>query len=342
MAGQNSPNQFTIIQRGQTLSGIAASFPGVRSQQQIHAKVRELVRINPHITNPDRIYAGKVLNLGSTSGLQVTPFAADLLEMERIFNQDPALTDRLLENWETALVLDRVGVTPAPGKSLLPSKGGLAYKALKTAREAGVKAATGKFGNLVKVSPHVWRSAEGALVNNIRENIRYLKQSNGALGLVPSGSRAFQQGSKVFVVSPGPSGGFSAFSDTVKSGKNFSKNFLQPAKKALKVIDLGMSGYNIYRDWGTADQNRTILKESVKTAFSAVSKSYKSAAAVGVCTLLTVTTGAGGVVCFVSVYLVSSVVESAILDAGSDYVYELGGEYYHQVYQSSAPQSLSH
>jgi len=177
---------------------------------------------------------------------------------------------------------------------------------------------------------------EGKLFTGIRNNVRYLKQSNGAIGLVPSGSRAFGSGAKVFVVAPDSTGGFSAFSKTVKAGKSFSKNVLQPAKTALRVIDLGMSGYNVYRDWGTAAQNRTLVHESVKTAASLASGTLKTGFASGVCAVLTVTTGAGGVVCFLTVYVVASVGESALTEYVGDKIYEKGSKYYIQVFESDS------
>jgi hypothetical protein len=337
MPGQNSPNHFMFIQRGQTLSGIAAKYPGVRSQAQIQAKVRELVRINPHIKNPDRIYAGRLLNLGNASGLEVTPFATDLLQMEELFQQDPVLTDQMLDHWESIQVVSQVGAPVPTGLHLVPTPTGLAYKAAKAARATGVEAAKARFGNLVKVSPHVWRTAEGKLMGGIRNQVRYLKQTNGALGLVPNGARAFGQGTKVFVVSPDSSGGFSAFSKTVKTGKSLSKNVLQPAKTALRVIDFGVSGYNVYKDWGTSAQNRTLVMESIKTAVPFFTGAIKLEVAGSVCAVLTVTTGAGGVACFLTVYLATSVAESAGTEVLGDLTYRLGSGIYTKLYESSSP-----
>ncbi len=323
-----------FVQRGDTLSGIASRFPGVYSQSQIQNKVREILAINPHIKNPNRIYPGALLNLGSNRGVGSVPYESDMLEMQRILGEDPVLTDRLLDNWETVDTLTEIGA-PAVLNPLKP-----AYKFGKAALTTAKEAAKGRFKNLLDVSPHAWREVEGSLVRGVRDQVRYLRSTDGTLGLIPKGTRAFSNGSKVFVVNPAQGSGFREFSAKVAAGKSFSKKILDPAKKAARVIDLGVSGYNIYQDWGTSQQNRTIVKEGLKTATSLALGTSKIAASTGVCTLLTVSTGVGGVVCFVTVYLVFSYAESEIVDLAGDKLYEGGNHLYYKVYESNSPQVI--
>jgi hypothetical protein len=325
------PHGFYYIQSGDSLWSIARNHFGLQSDSQISECVQSLLRLNPHIREPDRIFPGRILHLGNSSGfLSDVPAEGDLLDMERELSQDPSESGLILDNWEVFQTAAETGASPPPENGLvLNHLKKLGKSALKTAE----KITDGKFGPL-GVSPHQWRAMEGEIVHGLNSQVRYLKNANGTLGHIPKDSRAFSMNGKVFIVKPDASGGFARFSSRVKIGKSVAKNILKPAGKAIKVIDWGVSGYNVYRDWGTPEQNRTLNRETIKTGVGLVSSSLKIGAATGVCTVLTFTTGPGGVACFITVYLAASYAESAIVDSGSDWIYDHGTGFYEKVYES--------
>ncbi|MBY0371017.1 LysM peptidoglycan-binding domain-containing protein [bacterium] len=331
---QRSPNQFYFVERGDSLWKIAKHVYGVSDNGSIARKVQGLIHLNPHIRNPDKIHPGQVLNLGNATGFTAERITAtEMQEIERILNEDRFEVPAMLDHWNPIMAAAPVGAD-VPDSGLWKKVG---KATVKSALKTGEKAAKGDFANLLKVSPYTWRKVEAELVDGLRNRVRYLKNADGTLGLIPDNARAFSRAGKVILVDPAPGGGFRAFASQVRAGKDFSKKFLKPASRAVKVISLGSSAYSVYSDWGTVEQNRTLTKEVTKSAVSIIGLTGAGAAATGVCGFLTLTTGVGGVACYATLFIAVSVGESYLVDEMGDLFYEGGNKLYYKFYEGDAP-----
>ncbi|MBI4404556.1 MAG: LysM peptidoglycan-binding domain-containing protein [Deltaproteobacteria bacterium] len=323
------------VQRGDNLWNIVSTAFSLTSNQAIANKMKEVTALNTHIKDPNRIRPGQVIYLGSGNGFQSDPvFGNDLENMEICLKEgSDSETCFLVNNFETLQVLSTQtedlgdagflrNVNASP-HSLAPELGAgfsivqpsflkvskEVFGVVKKLAKTGKVAAEGRFGNLTKVSPHVWDKLHGELVRGIQKEVRYVKESSGALRLIPKNARAFSNGGKVIIVLPG-SNGFSAFSHSTREARTLLRNLSRGANAVGVAIDFGVAGYNIQRDWGTPNQGRTVVRETVKTAAGMGAGLVSGSVATYVCGVLTFTTGWGGVACYLSVLVGTGVLTS--------------------------------
>ncbi|MCB0406354.1 MAG: LysM peptidoglycan-binding domain-containing protein [Bdellovibrionales bacterium] len=343
--GETNSQIFWRVDRGDTLWNIIQSSFQVQDPSFIQMKVQSIVALNPQIKNPNQIYPGQIINLGTIASVPVAVPPTDIQELESLLHEPNRETDLLINAfpsleqlasteaaYENGAPLEACRVTPSDlaqmtgggtqaNKAYFSWAPGLTYKLAKVARHTGAKAAGGKFGNLMKVSPHVWRKVEGELVRSLK-GTRYVKGANGALGLVPTGTRAMGANGSVLLVRPDKAGGFYRFSSQVRGAKTIAKKLLTPAGKILRAVDFGMYVNRVHNAIGTKDQGRTIARESGKYWTGLATSVFAAeGAATGVCTLLTFTTGVGGVACYATVFIGTT--------GAASY---LGGEFFERVY----------
>ncbi|MBI4406041.1 MAG: hypothetical protein HY537_17920 [Deltaproteobacteria bacterium] len=127
-----------------------------------------------------------------------------------------------------------------------------------------------------------------------------MKESSGALRLVPKSARAFNQGGRVIIVSP-DSNGFAAFSHSTREARTFLRKLSSGMNAVGIAIDLGVAGSNIYQDWGTPKQGSTTVREATKTVITTGAGFLGTGIASKLCAVLTFTSGWGGVACYLSV-----------------------------------------
>ena len=60
-----NPQLFWSVAPGDSLWKIASQTPGISGEASIAAQVQKLIQLNPHITDPDRIFPNEILVLGS-------------------------------------------------------------------------------------------------------------------------------------------------------------------------------------------------------------------------------------------------------------------------------------
>jgi hypothetical protein len=331
------PHRFYYIQSGESLRTIARDHFGLQSDPQISDCVQSLQRLNPHIRQPDRIFPGRILHLGNSSGfLAEVPAESDLLEMETVLGQDPAETGRILENWEVFQTVSEMSRSPLSENDFLPKYSG---ELGKSALEGANKIAKGEFG-LIGVSPHQWRAMESEIVLGLNSQVRYLKNANGTLGLIPKDGRAFSIMGKTFVVKPDDSGGFARFSSRVKIGKSLAKRILGPAGKAIRVISWGMSGYNVYSDWGTSKQHQTLNRELVNTGLGLASSPIGMATAEAVCGRVIFASAPLGISCFLSAFIMGSLLASKGADFVSSSIPDNTAQYYERPFERDFVRSI--
>jgi len=150
----------------------------------------------------------------------------------------------------------------------------------------------GEFGIFTKQSSFVWEEVEGLLVRNLANRARYIKLGDGALKIVPKGSRAINMGSKIIMVSTEASG-WGGFAKTIASGKLIAKE-LKHSGKVFQIIDLGIGVKRVSYKWNTPERERTAALEAGKFGTGLLWGRVAVPVAHAICGSLTLTTGAGG------------------------------------------------
>lgn len=89
VADASTPNKITI-QSGQTLSGLA---------QEHNTNIDELLKLNPQVTNPDRIFAGAELNI---PGITPTPAVAPTPNQSGVASSDDVVNEELQASQDQA------------------------------------------------------------------------------------------------------------------------------------------------------------------------------------------------------------------------------------------------
>ncbi len=325
---------FLVVEKGDTLWAMVGRTLGVASNTAIANRLKTIVKLNPHIKNPDVIRPGQVIYLGSESGMETNPPSPfDLCQMESSFMScNPSQRSLLLNNWEIFAAfaatgrdsfVNRITMTPSSLKSAMGNPANVevkesafsvllpyAYKISKTAAKTGKEALNGKFGNFLKPSPFAWAQLEGELIRGLKSQARYLKSADGSLRMIPKNARAFSFGGKVISIVP-EAEGFQSFSKAVARGEAFAKH-LDRLGKVTKVIDLGLSVKTIHDKWDTKDRDRTIAVETTKTGVGIAWGVAAGATTTYVCGALTLTTGPGGVACYGGVMVVGGIASSAV------------------------------
>jgi len=338
------------VSPGDNLTSIVKRAFGVTDSAGVQSKIREVILLNPAIKNPNLIRIGQILVLTAPPISQAlrNTFEADRCEVERLLSPRDHTTRFLIQNWDVIHPLAVGNFSPGKhfetggpdffGGSQVGDIAKWGFRIVKGSSKAAEQAANGKFGNLVNVSPHVFQSVEGELIRDVKRQIQYVRRPDNVLGLIPQGTRALKSGAgKVILVQADPSRGLYAFSRSVKDSKNLAKDLLGPAKKVFKVIDYGLYGYNVVQAIGTPTAGKTISKETGKLAAGLAWGAGSTAIASGVCGFLTLTTGPGGIACFLTVIIGGGYGASKLGEWGGGQLYD-GGKY---LYQSTAPVFLS-
>lgn len=337
---KQSKQPFLVVEKGATLWKILASTFGLKTDAEIADKVKSISKINPHLKNPDQIKEGQVIFLGSSSGVETfAPAESDLKEMEVCFRD--AEQKFLIDNWEVLSpfaeekdsFLDSVAFTPATLKSNLGSPENvvvtnkafstiapLTYRAGKAAAKTGALALKGQFGNLTRNSKFLWSQLEGEIVRGLKKQVQYLKTPDGPLRLIPANVRPFNLHGKIILVSPTGTG-YQKFSKSVKLGKAVAKN-LKRLGTVTKFVDFGLGVKAVKENWNTKDRERTIAVESTKFGTALGWSAISEMTAAAVCGGLTLTTGAGGIACFGSVFLIGGVAMSGIAETIPGFLFD--------------------
>ncbi|MCB0419324.1 MAG: LysM peptidoglycan-binding domain-containing protein, partial [Bdellovibrionales bacterium] len=143
---------FWRVDRGDNLWKIIESSFQVQDASFIQKKVQSIVALNPQIKNPNLIYPGQIINLGTIASVPVEVPPSDIQELENILREPNRETDLLMSTFpsleqlastETAYQngapLDACSVTPSdlaqmtggqaqPNRPYFSWAPGLAYK----------------------------------------------------------------------------------------------------------------------------------------------------------------------------------------------------------------------
>lgn len=357
MAFQNSSGyRFWILERGDNLSSVARNAFGLSNGPSVHRKVIELIRINPHITNPDHLHPGQTIALGPVSDVTTHPiYETDLRAMQHEFCRARDHRNSLLDNWPLfhgiasmdseehlpittspytvarAFESDGEAAVTRPYMKIVP---GYSYKGIKVTNATLHEASKGRFGT-TKSMQHVFQSVEGQLVRAFGDRLRYINRPDNVAHLIPANSRAFTNGGKVLVVNPEVGTGWYNYSKAVRAAGKVAEA-AKYTGKVFKLIDLGVYLTEIGEAKGSPDQNRRISASTGKYAAGLGMSLISTGVAGQVCALLTFTTGAGGVACYVSTLIVISTGSSKIGEAIGGYGYDFLNSTI-ELYRSNAP-----
>jgi hypothetical protein len=332
-----------LVKSGDTVWKIARDVYKLQSNSQIAWKVQSILDRNRHIGSGDRIYPGQLLYIDD-GNLPVSPdaLAEDLDSASKeLLMLSPDDQCFISENYELLSIighemadshhssyLSQVTTSPSSvASSLGPSFQPLQSTFFKVSKEAfriakaGVsgyhKAAFGEFGQLIDIPQHAIYNIEGQLVRSLQNQVRYVRQSNDTLRMIPADARAFQMDGRVFVAQT-QSPGFLSLTKSIRDNKDLANKLKTGAKVVGWGLDLGVAAYKTANDWDTDRRYITPAAEAAKIAIKVKAAPAVPAAALGLCTFLSFTTGPGGVVCFVTVAVGASYGMSKVVDWGVD------------------------
>lgn len=347
---QASP--FYVVRRSDNLWNIAKNVFGLSTNAAIAAKVNTLAESNPHLASRDRIFPGQFLYLGKGIEPKADIYADDLRSMEACFKEGANYENNfLIENFSTVQAflreaedvhnpgfLHEIQSTPysiaqqsnGAFMPVLPQFAKLSKevvsvisKGLKT----GIKAASGEFGRILPVSPHYWDVVHGDIVRGLNNQARYIRESSGALRLIPHQARAISSLGKVTLVMP-EADGFQKFSTAARKAKGLvsgMKTAENIAGKTAIGINLGLAGYNIHEAWNTENRNRTVATESTKLAVGIGIAKTGPPVATYACALL-VEAPPAAAACFFGVLVIygagTSMVINGLTDLAADFIFK--------------------
>lgn len=333
---------YLVVGQGDNLWNLTKRAYLLTSDTPIANQLKRVVAANPHIKNPNRILPGQVVKLPPTAG--PSPFASeqDLLKAQAELMQMPSTQrDFLINHFDEILLLEQELSHPTflrdaslqPGvlvRQVQPGgifeitrdtvfpwvRKGYKYTSLTAKSIYNVGSGTwGSFGN-----PHIWRSVASKYVTALGNRVRYLKGADGIPQLIPKGARMLRMGDKIIITQPSLEG-FEQFSAQVARGKDLAQK-AKPFTKGGTVIGTGFAVANVALNWDSPDRNKIATKETAKLVAGHVLKPALTTAAHSVCLALDFTTGPGGIVCHVAVFVGSNIAVGMVIDEAVDLVFE--------------------
>jgi hypothetical protein len=248
MRSAESFDYFYVVRPGDTLVGIIKSTFFVTSPAFIQQKVAELLRLNPHIENPDLIKPGMFLRLGlnRVSCFRYPSGATDLREMERVYKKTESPVRTIVEqnsdvlNWLTAIA----GETTDAARELNQSFVASLSKPLPTLR--------------VQEITETYAHAMIRMVKEVRsDTVRF------------SASVSVQVLEKKLIRVDLDFSGVRAYATKLER--------LTKVARALKyggwlatAVDLGDKAVDVYKAWNTPKEELTVAKVGASTASGAI------------------------------------------------------------------------